>query len=344
MKQNNIILTATCIVVLLIALYYWNNDSSANDRPEHKNHAEQFKNGTDVREYYNAMAFQGGSVLGIAYVGALQQLQTKINFDHIKKYAGSSIGSLFALLMACKIYDWDALTTVNFSDFFDKSIGFIDGAKNLFNKRGVYNLDKMNDWIGNLLIKHNYSADITFRELFYKTGNELFIVATNLEQYPHTKYFSRFHDPDMPCRKAYIMSAAFPFVFEPVSYNGHLYCDGGMVNNYPLKILLDTPQADNTKVRTLGLKLANYKIAKVIQMPGSKAEDSQITTVFELVKRLTFITFNLSSDIMSSIDEDNNSIAIDALGQSPLNFTINDMEKAQLVESGRKAVDAYLAG
>jgi len=339
MRSTNKILITTCILILLIVLYSWSSADFTVEHPNYSSSSEQFKGpGAD---YYNAMAFQGGGVLGVAYVGALQQLQKKINFSLIKKFAGSSIGAIFAMLMACKIYDWDALMAINYTDFMDKSIGYVGGAKNLFNNKGVYSTDLINDWIGKLLTKHNFSADITFRELYYKTGNELFIVATNLEQTPYTKYFSRLHDPDMPCRKACIISSAFPFVFEPIEYKGHLYCDGGMVNNYPIKILLDTPQTNNEKVRTIGLKLTNYRIGKVIKITEAKPDQSQMKSIFSIAKRLTFITFNLSSDIMTSIGEDNHSIEIDALGQSPLNFTIADHEKLNLIKSGQKAVDAY---
>ena len=40
--------------------------------------------------------------------------------------------------------------------------------------------------------------------------------------------------PDMEVIRALSMSCAIPVIFKPVLYKGHYYCDGGIINNFPI--------------------------------------------------------------------------------------------------------------
>lgn len=46
------------------------------------------------------LVFQGGSVKGIAYAGALLSLQKFLDLKEIKRVAGTSVGAITALLIA----------------------------------------------------------------------------------------------------------------------------------------------------------------------------------------------------------------------------------------------------
>jgi NTE family protein len=280
----------------------------------------------------DALVFQGGGVLGLAYVGALDKLQNIINFDLIKKYAGNSIGSLFALVMACKIYNRADYIDLDPSKFLENGrFGAASGLYNLINKYGWYNSDKIRQWIGDLLVKNNYSADITFKQLLDKTGNELYIIATSLESTPHTKYFSHLHDPDMPIRTACIISACVPVLFEPILYDGKMYCDGGLVNNYPINIWENEDIKPAVKPKVLGLRLVKNNCET---SPGGMPK---IKSTFDLIMRVLSILYILPSEINLSKEDLENSILINTHDINSLNFNLTAEDKLKLIKAGEDA-------
>ena len=42
----------------------------------------------------NTLVLEGGGIYGIAYIGALKELQSKLDFDKIEYFCGTSVGSL----------------------------------------------------------------------------------------------------------------------------------------------------------------------------------------------------------------------------------------------------------
>lgn len=72
--------------------------------------------------------------------------------------------------------------------------------------------------------------------------------------------------------KAIRASMSLPFIFEPVSWNGHLLVDGGILNNAPVKI-----------ARQLG---AAKTLLVDIHRPLQKVEQENITNIFQLLQRL----------------------------------------------------------
>ena len=48
----------------------------------------------------NSLVFEGGGIYGYAYIGALKELQTRIDFNKIKYVCGSSVGALIAVSIA----------------------------------------------------------------------------------------------------------------------------------------------------------------------------------------------------------------------------------------------------
>ena len=89
--------------------------------------------------------FGGGAIRGLAYVGAIRALEElNIEFDII---GGSSVGSIFAALLACgyKSYELENLfMKVNFELFRDIHLGF---GKGLGLSKGEIFIDWLNELI-----------------------------------------------------------------------------------------------------------------------------------------------------------------------------------------------------
>jgi NTE family protein len=72
--------------------------------------------------------------------------------------------------------------------------------------------------------------------------------------------------------KAIRASMSLPFIFEPVSWNGHLLVDGGILNNAPIQA-----------ARQLG---ATKTLLVDIHRPLQKLSRENITNIFQLLQRL----------------------------------------------------------
>ena len=50
---------------------------------------------------YRNIAFEGGGVLGVAYIGALYELDKRGILANLHGFTGSSVGSIMAAALAC---------------------------------------------------------------------------------------------------------------------------------------------------------------------------------------------------------------------------------------------------
>ena len=104
--------------------------------------------------------------------------------------------------------------------------------------------------------------NITFSQLKEKYKIELQIGVTNLSKYKF-ELLNSTNSPDVPIYKAIRASTALPFIFEPCVIGDDVYCDGGLLDNFPIdSIILDEKDEDkdNDKednVNVLGIYLIN---------------------------------------------------------------------------------------
>ena len=67
-------------------------------------------------------------------------------------------------------------------------------------------------------------------------GKTLVILVTELDS-GRERQLTPQSDPDLPVRVAVRMSMGIPGICEPFRYENHVYCDGGMCNDFPLNAL-----------------------------------------------------------------------------------------------------------
>ena len=67
-------------------------------------------------------------------------------------------------------------------------------------------------------------------------GKTLVILVTELDT-GRERQLTPQSDPDLPVRVAVRMSMGIPGICEPFRYENHVYCDGGMCNDFPLNAL-----------------------------------------------------------------------------------------------------------
>lgn len=200
----------------------------------------------DVQFPWENLAFEGGGAKGYAYIGAIQCLEEAgIYPGRIRRVAGTSIGSLFATLVALGC-STDYMVSIVPSDFQaiakDGSGGRVRSFVRAARARGMHPGQRLYDFLGQVLTDKAGNPDITFAQLYEKFGRELCIPVTNvtrmMTEYCHVKT-----TPNMSVRLAARTSMSLPVLLQPVEMAsgrssregevGDVYVDGGLLCNNP---------------------------------------------------------------------------------------------------------------
>lgn len=182
------------------------------------------------------VAFSGGSINGIVYVGAYTALYQCDIIQHLKGAVGTSIGSLFAL--AC-VLGMDPLTLqtrimdLNTSDLIDDSWLPIVDLSRLVESLGICSGDFLQNWVEELIAHETKTNNITFSQLYKLTGKHLITVVFN-ESQSTPEYWDHLTQPDTSVSKAIRASTSMPLIYEPVMMNDNLYIDGGVGDIFPV--------------------------------------------------------------------------------------------------------------
>ena len=79
--------------------------------------------------------------------------------------------------------------------------------------------------------------------------------------------------PDMPLRVAVRMSMGVPGLMEPMRYEGHLYCDGGMTNDFPMNALPEGPGRLGLMVRPKEWVMYNWGKTEAVRRSGAQTPE-----------------------------------------------------------------------
>ena len=227
--------------------------------------------------------FGGGAIRGLAYVGAIRAMEElNIEFDII---GGSSVGSIFAILLACgyKSYELENLfMKVNFDLFRDIHLGFGSGIA--LSRGGIF-VDWLNELIANKIpLKKGKNA--TFEDL----EKELVVITTNLNKF-NTQEFSKSVTPNFEISKAIRISSSMPGLMPPFNFNNASLVDGDLQKASPMWKLTDT--LDKSKSRILEFRLEGDCSIQ------SKSPLSFINTIYSCV---TNVATNFVTEIYGNND------------------------------------------
>lgn len=274
---------------------------------------------------YKNLVFEGGGTRGIAYAGAIKVLEEKNVIAQVQQVAGTSAGSIAALLIALNYSAGEIdsiMRNVNINKFNDGKGGIFGKVKRMSKDFGVYKGDKLEDWLATLVIGKTQNENLTFLQLHQLTQNnknfkDLFCTGTNVSQ-QRLDVFSYQHTPNMPVKTAVHISCSIPFYFEPVivDSNYHLilepqkgknytyYVDGGMISNYPINMFDTCLVADENPLtcsqvkfnaQTLGLKLERAE-----QIKNFKNNNTAIAAFnIDNFKKYSFALSNLMMETLN---------------------------------------------
>ncbi|XP_078685504.1 uncharacterized protein YqhO-like [Branchiostoma floridae x Branchiostoma belcheri] len=218
---------------------------------------------------FENLVLEGGGAKGMAYVGALKVLEDAGILRNIKRFGGTSAGSITAGFLAVGMSPQDILdkSNENLQDILlSGSPCYLCGMckylwyfYNLANHYGIFPATHFVDWYGKAIEEHlqkvknrrqrsgeenpdefdNLNGDVTFAQVYNAFGKELCTVSYETEfqteVYSHVKT-----SPLLEIREAVRMSMSIPVVFE--AYKPAVgdiqppvrHIDGGLSANYPI--------------------------------------------------------------------------------------------------------------
>lgn len=309
------------------------------------------------------LVMEGGGIKGIAYGGALVELEQMGVLQRIVRVGGTSSGAIQASLLAVgysanEISEIVANTPVeSFNDG-----GFLPkGIKRMMNEFGWFEGREFQTQFRKLIQLRTGNADITFAELhqlaktppfrdLYVTGVDL--TAQKVVVFSHENY------PDMKIADAIRVSMSLPLYYKAVWVNKkgqiveteertpdcHLFVDGGMLMNYPIEIFdhskyTSTFNGQNEPLfneQTLGLRFDRC------EQIDHEIENGSGIAPFEINDFSTFVS-SLSNIVIRNAHpahprDNERTIYINDTGMGTRLRKLADEEKARMMLTGRLGV------
>ncbi len=321
--------------------------------------------------HFRNLIFEGGGVKGIAYVGALRELEKRQILQGIDRIGGTSAGAINAVLLATGYtlkQTSDILFRLNFRNFLDDSWGVVRDTNRLINDFGWYKGKFFRTWIGNLIHDKVGNANATF--LDFKNGGlkDLYLVGTNIST-GFSEVFSAEHTPRMPVADAVRISMSLPLFFRAIrNAREDVYVDGGLLKNYPIKVFDRTKYIDSSSVKkhalecsyydnnnkskpaassryvynkeTLGFRLDSKEEIAMFR-DGAEPPSTHVDDFFDYGWALIKTVMNAQNNAHLHGDDWQRSVYIDTLGVGTTDFDLSDTNKRKLVKSGSDGTKAY---
>lgn len=253
------------------------------------------------KNHFENFVFEGGGIRGIAFGGVVYYLEKHGLREHIKRFAGSSAGSIVAAGLSVGYTGPEIIQLLHdtdFDSFKDAPWGALGDVYRFWTKYGVYKGDAFEAWFEKVLEKKTGNGNITLLEVYQIYGKELAITGTCLNTHD-TVYFHYSKYPHMPVKKAVRISMSIPIFFASVRIGDKVMVDGGMLNNYPIWIFdgptIGDPHVTDEEIccsKTIGFKL----------MTDAEKQDYQLYHVDEKINGLIDFATALINSMLIQIE------------------------------------------
>ena len=314
-------------------------------------------------ESFSNLVFEGAGMRGLAYAGAVQELEDRNIIGKVEKVAGTSAGAITALLVSLG-YSAEELESIisntDFEKFNDGEYIFVGGISRTNKNFGWYKGDEFIDWLEKLIYTKTENSDITFSELYEQGFKDLYVTATCINQ-QKLVFLSRLSYPHMKVKDAVRISMSIPLYFEAAFVDEHgsvfkeqndaysldIMVDGGIIGNYPIHVF-DTFSIDSlgrsTRIpnpNTIGFRMDSEE---QIGMDNSSKNLANIKVEgFEDYISALYILVIESLNRAHLEEYDwKRTISISSMGIGPKVRAFSDDEKKSLILSGQRSTAKFL--
>jgi NTE family protein len=295
------------------------------------------------------IVFEGAGVRGIAYCGAIQEMEAQNMMNNIERVGGTSSGAITALTISLGYSGKEIesiISKTNFKKFNDGRYFFIGGVNRINKYFGWYRGKKLEDWLEKIIEQKTGNKNISFEELHQKGFKDLYITGTSLNRQKPV-IFSYETYPNMKVKDAVRISISIPLYFEPLYIDSagtvfkrpkqkqglDLMMDGGFLQNFPIHIF-DNPGPDQN---TIG-----FRIDDGAQIENDKEDKTLTEMPIENLNQYfgafyKIIMENLNRQKLTSIDWQR-TVSISDGNIAPKVRKLSKEEIVILIANGRKAV------
>lgn len=222
------------------------------------------------------LVLSGGGMHGVMYIGILRYMYLENLHKDIKYISATSIGTFIGLMLAFKL-TIEEMEKVMYSVFSNEDFYFIPRKKylQLLSDNGICTTRHIvNELI--IVLKDKYKnieniEEFSFENVAKTFGINIYMSVTNINKCEN-EIFSIDNTPTLSVFKACEASMSIPILYKPVIINDYYYYDGGITNNFPIKIFKDIPdenivgiildKADNSVQEKPGQKMSFTKVLK----------------------------------------------------------------------------------
>lgn len=177
------------------------------------------------------LVLSGGAVRGISILGGLQCLHDRGMLEEVDTLIGTSIGSVILYLYIIGYSPVEVMVTLCKKGFIEKLVE-IDVSQLFSPQFAVAGFHRIQEFLETQTVE-KIGHYVTLSQLKEQTGKTLVCSTFNLSA-RKMEYLSPQTHPDLPCITALRMSCSLPLLFPPFAYNGSLFVDGGIVDDFPL--------------------------------------------------------------------------------------------------------------
>jgi NTE family protein len=281
----------------------------------------------DISRFDNVV-FSGGGTKGVAFAGALVQLNVSRGIDWgqrcpvLKRVGGVSIGSFFALLIVLGYSVKEIHELV--SSMTPESLVHLEFSRVLLEKQvSLDSGNTMRNFLESCIhrkIPGVEASKLSVQDIWSRTGIELCIFATHLDSSTLQKV-----GLDENLIDGLSASMALPPLLPPILLKSGYYADGGIINNFPLH---EFPS------NTLGLNLVQRKHDIHSILSSSTPFFAYMVTTLEAV---------LSSKKLEK-EQLSRTITIECGGAcGAYDLALSDASRRELKEDGKTAVLNFLS-
>jgi predicted acylesterase/phospholipase RssA len=254
------------------------------------------------------LVLSGGGTKGMAHVGALRALEQLGMLQSVRRFVGTSAGSIIAGLLGIgytvnELYD--LMMKLDFERFQDVK------PADLFTNLGMDSGERLSLALREMISQKKCSPEITLLEIHKRFGISLHFTTACLNTC-RLHVLNYLSEPELPLWKAIRMSTSIPGLFVPVSHRGYMYVDGGCIDNFPMS-LFPSP-------RTLGIMLTPVRKPK------------PVINIEDMLQQLMVMMLNNTS--RSSEYYPDTTVELMLPDISIANFKLNQQMKRQLYDIG----------
>ena len=227
---------------------------------------------------FRNLVFEGAGLRGIAYSGAVKELEQRNILKDVQRVGGTSSGAIVALLLSIGYTSNEISSIVSntpYQKFNDGRFFFIGGINRVNKYFGWYFGKHFEQWLARIIKDKVGDENITFLQLKQRGYKDLYVTGTCLNK-QSLVVFSYETYPNMKVKDAIRVSMSIPIYYEPVYLDTSgkvvlhpknkkgldVMLDGGFIANFPIKIFDSTryfsPGTMNTfapNPETLGFRI-----------------------------------------------------------------------------------------